>query len=88
MANKKNKNARLLDRIFGDTKVRHGLKVFKPYELDKLRLTEERGNIYIGCAVRGKRCKAKPEEVIRQLTINKLSQLSDLEFHSFSLIRR
>ena len=66
-------NAALLDRVFRNPEVRHGLALFSPQELDRLQLTEEGGKIYVACAVTGKRKLAKPEEVIRQLTINKLT---------------
>jgi len=71
--NNQTKNGNLLDRIFGDPEVKHGLRIFKPGELRKLQLAEERGKIYITCAVRQKKVVAKPEEIIRQLTINKLT---------------
>jgi len=63
----------LLDGIFRDPQTRHGLRVFQPHELGKLRLTEQGGKVYVTCAVTGKKRRAKPEEIIRQLTIYKLT---------------
>lgn len=62
-----------LDRIFRDPETKHGLKIFKPHELRKLQLTEKGGKVYVKCAVTGKKRLAKPEEIIRQLTIYKLT---------------
>jgi len=78
VGNSKVRNDELLDRIFGDPKIKHGLKIFEPRERKKLRLIEDRGKIYITCAVTGKKRVAKPEEIIRQLTIYKLTD--DLQY--------
>lgn len=63
----------LLDRIFRDPEIKHGLKIFEPHELNKLQLAEQGGKFYVACAVTGKKRVAKPEEIIRQLTIYKLT---------------
>lgn len=63
----------LLDRIFRDPEIKHGLKIFEARELKKLRLVEEGGKVYVTCAVTGKKRLAKPEEIIRQLTVYKLT---------------
>lgn len=63
----------VLDRIFRDPEVKHGLRIFHPRELAKLKLAEEGGKAYITCAVTRKRRAAKPEEIIRQLTVYKLT---------------
>ena len=73
MSNKKVRNTDLVDRIFGRPEIKHGLKIFERRELRKLRLFEEQGKIYATCAVTGKKRLAKPEEIIRQLTIYKLT---------------
>jgi len=70
--NQKN-NASLLDRIFRDPEVKHGLVIFESRELRKLQLSEEGGKVYVKCAVTGKKRMAKPEEIIRQLTVHKLT---------------
>ena len=63
----------LLNRVFHDPTIKHGLKIFEPRDLKKLRLTEQAGRIYVTCAITGKNRPAKPEEVIRQLTLYKLT---------------
>jgi type I restriction enzyme M protein len=64
----------ILDAIFKDPETRHGLKIFSAEELEKLELEEDGGKYYIKCPVRQQRRVAKPEEVVRQLTINKLAR--------------
>jgi type I restriction enzyme M protein len=71
-------NTNLLDRIFRDPETRHGLKIFESSELGKLELTEDDGKVYVKCAVTGKKRLAKPEEIIRQLTVYKLT--ADLHY--------
>lgn len=71
-------NARLLDRIFRDPETKHGLKVFQPDELARLQLSEQGSNIFVVCVVTSKKRAAKPEEIIRQLTIRKL--VDDLHY--------
>lgn len=68
-----NSNAALLDGIFGSPEIRHGLKIFGAEDLQKLPLVEEGDKVYVNCAVTGKKRLAKPEEIIRQLTIYKLT---------------
>lgn len=63
----------LLDTIFRDPEIKHGLKIFELREIKKLRLAEEGGKIWVTCAVTGKKRPAKPEEIIRQLTIYTLA---------------
>jgi len=67
------RNDDLLDRIFQDAQVKHGLRVFEAEKLANLSLAEEAGKVYVSCAVTGKKRLAKPEEIIRQLTIYKLT---------------
>jgi len=68
----------LLDRVFRDPEIKHGLKMFDPADLNKLRLTEDRGKVYITCAVTAKKRPAKPEEIVRQLMIYNL--VDDLHY--------
>lgn len=70
MANKTKRE--LIDRVFKDPEIKYGLKVFSPSELDQLQLSEDSGKIYIHCPVSKKKKLAKPEEIVRQLTINRL----------------
>ena len=66
-------NGNILDRIFRDPEIKHGLRIFEPRELSKLQLAEEGGKVYVKCAVTGKQRLAKPEEIIRQLTVYKFT---------------
>lgn len=65
-------NAQFLDSVFRDPETKHGLKLFEPQELGKLRFEKEGTRLNLLCAVSGKKRLAKPEEVVRQLTIHKL----------------
>ena len=67
-----------LDRIFKDPEVKHGLKIFSSADLAKLNIFEEDGKSFIKCPVSDRKKVAKPEEVIRQLTINRL--IDDLHY--------
>jgi type I restriction enzyme M protein len=64
----------ILDAIFRDPQTKHGLKIFSAQDVEKLDLAEDGGRYYIRCAVTEKRKVAKPEEVVRQLTIGKLAR--------------
>jgi len=65
----------LLDEIFGDPKIKHGLEVFKDLEISADELfksinifcREEDGKVLIKCLKRSKSIVAKPEEIVRQL---------------------
>ncbi len=61
-----------LDQIFKDPAIRHGLKMFTPAELTQLQFLQEKEKLHIVCFVSGKKRLAKPEEVIRQLTLHQL----------------
>ncbi|MBI2906478.1 MAG: N-6 DNA methylase [Chloroflexi bacterium] len=63
----------IIDLVFKDPEVKHGLKIFAPAELGKLNLSEESGKFFIKCPVSDRKKVAKPEEIIRQLAINKLT---------------
>ena len=58
----------LLDEVFRDPKIKHGLTFFRQGERRKLQLRRSAGQkIEIWCAKREKWLKAKPEEIVRQL---------------------
>jgi type I restriction enzyme M protein len=76
--NKTPNDGNLLDLIFRDPEIKHGLKIFKVQELKKLSLTEEKGKFFIICTLKNKTRPAKPEEIIRQLTLNVL--MDDLHY--------
>jgi len=63
----------LLDDIFTTPKIKYGIKIFEDREFNKLNLIKEEGKYFIKCRVTNKKKLAKPEEIIRQLTINKLT---------------
>ncbi|MEW6606356.1 MAG: N-6 DNA methylase [bacterium] len=67
----KNKNE-ILDEVFKGPEVKYGLKVFSQREFDGLILREERGKYVVNCPISRQMRSARPEEIIRQLVINKL----------------
>ncbi len=73
MVNQAKTKEEIIDLIFKDPEVKHGLKIFPTAELGKLNISEEHGKSFIKCPVSDRKRVAKPEEIIRQLTINKLT---------------
>ena len=63
----------ILNQIFKDPEVKHGLKLFDASDFASLVFSESEGTIRIQCAVTQKFKVAKPEEVIRQLVIHQLT---------------
>jgi len=60
----------LIDRVFGDPKIKQGLKFFAKGERTKIKLrVNKKGKTEILCTKRNKWFIAKPEEVVRQLFI-------------------
>lgn len=65
----------LIDEIFGESEIKHGLNVFNEPELKDINLLnkiniyrrEKDSKIIIKCLKRRKEIVAKPEEIIRQL---------------------
>jgi len=68
----------IIGLIFKDPEIKHGFKIFPPAELGKLNISEDHDKFFIKCPVSDKKKVAKPEEIIRQLTINKL--IDDLHY--------
>lgn len=68
----------IIDLVFKDPGVKHGLKIFSPSEFGKLNISEQDSKFFIKCPVSDRKKVAKPEEIIRQLTINKLT--ADLRY--------
>ena len=66
----KKTNNQILDEVFKDTD--HKLEMFTSDNTEKLKLPEEKGKYLIYCAKRQKNVPAKPEEMVRQLYIQKL----------------
>lgn len=75
--NQKN-NATLLDRIFRNPEIKYSFRIFEAHELERLELDEKDGEVFVKCVLTGNKRLAKPEEIIRQLTICKL--INDLNY--------
>lgn len=73
MTNQTKTKEAIVDLIFRDPEVKHGLKIFPLQELSKLDIFEEDDKFLIKCPISNRKKVAKPEEIIRQLTINKLT---------------
>ncbi len=63
-----------IQKIFSASDVKHGVSLFTPEEINVIEdmIVEENGDYYITCQIKGRRKKAKPEEVVRQLWIYRL----------------
>ncbi len=61
--------------IFG-SETRHGLSIFNAHELNALTFWKTGNRYVLHCLVRNKKVAAKPEEVVRQLTIKRLQAMS------------
>jgi type I restriction enzyme M protein len=60
--------AELLDRIFRDPGIKHGLRFFEKGERNRIRLRENaEEKVEVWCAKRERWLRAKPEEVVRQM---------------------
>lgn len=62
----------ILDEIFKDPEVKYGLKAFSKRDKDALTIKEEKGKYFVYCPITRRKKIAKPEEVNRQLVLNKL----------------
>lgn len=71
MAN--NKTEKILSEIFKGTDLHYGLKVFSSNLIKKLKLKEEKRKYFVFCLKRQQWKLAKPEEIIRQLMLIKLT---------------
>lgn len=80
MADNKTDVFDILDEIFKTPEIKHGIKIFENKEFKRLKILEEKGKYYIKCRATDKKKLAKPEEIIRQLAINKLTD--DLHYPS------
>jgi type I restriction enzyme M protein len=60
-------NSELLDLVFLDPSIKHGLKFFNQSHKDKLQLRLTNSKVEVLCFKRQKWLKARPEEVVRQL---------------------
>ena len=73
MVSQRKTTEEIIDLIFKNPEVKHGLKIFPLAELGRLNISEEHDKFFVKCPVSDKKKVAKPEEIIRQLTINKLT---------------
>ena len=64
----------ILDRIFKDPEIKHGLSLFTADELEAIEnlLVDKDGRFYIACQIKDKYKVAKPEEIVRQVFIHQL----------------
>lgn len=67
MTNKEKPTMLLLDAVFRDPSLKHGLKFFEINERSKINLRENEDKVEIWCAKREKWLRARPEEVVRQM---------------------
>lgn len=68
----KEHNHRILDSIFGDPNVKHSLDLFTENDINRLKLKKKEKQYSIYCTKRERYLSAKPEEIVRQLYLNKL----------------
>lgn len=61
-----------MDAIFKDPNVKYSLDLFKAEDIERLRFKKEDGNIFLFCMKRERWIKATPEEIVRQLYLNKI----------------
>lgn len=67
-------NGSKIHKIFSASDVKHGISLFTQREIAAVEniITEQDGEYYITCQIKGKKKKAKPEEIVRQLWIYRL----------------
>jgi len=68
----KENNHRILDSIFRDPNVKHSLDLFTENDINRLKLKKKENQYSIYCTKRERYLSAKPEEIVRQLYLNKL----------------
>lgn len=74
MANNKKTKDEILDSVFNKPEVKYELNEFSKKDLESLVIDQDKNKFYVACPVSQKRKVAKPEEIIRQLWINKLTK--------------
>lgn len=67
-------NGQRIQNVFTAPEVKHGISLFTPEELSYIEslISEVDGRLLIECLIRGRSILAKPEEIVRQLWINRL----------------
>lgn len=68
------KTKKRIHEIFSEPDVKHGLSLFSTEEIDGVEnlITEQDGKYFIKCQIKDRLKVAKPEEIVRQLWINRL----------------
>lgn len=61
-----------LDQIFRDPNVKHSLELFNETAIQQLVIKKEGDKLYIFCKKRERWYQATPEEIVRQLYLNRL----------------
>ncbi len=67
MTDKDESKIELIDRVFRDPSIKHGLRFFENNELEKIELRKNIDKVEIFCIKRQRWYRAKPEEIVRQL---------------------
>lgn len=67
-------NGSKIQKVFSASDVKHGVSLFTQEEINAIEnmIIEENGEYYITCQIKGRRKKAKPEEIVRQLWIYRI----------------
>jgi len=65
-------NSEILQSIFSASDLKYGINLFKDDEVKRLAFTQDGSKFLIFCPVSNKKKVAKPEEVVRQLMIDRL----------------
>jgi type I restriction enzyme M protein len=65
-------NPEILQSIFSASDLKYGIDLFKDDEIKRLTFTQDGSKILIFCPVSNKKKVAKPEEIVRQLMIDRL----------------
>ena len=63
-----------IDSIFKNPKIKHSLKLFELKNIDSIKIFEKNSKPYLKCLGSDVERPAKPEEIVRQLFIEKLMQ--------------
>ena len=64
----------LINEIFSNSDIKYGISLFGQNEIDEIEknITETNGKFYIENIIDGRLKLAKPEEIVRQLWVNRL----------------
>lgn len=65
-------NTEIIAKIFSTADQKFGLRLFSQTEIDRLTFSQDGDKTLIFCPVSGKKKVAKPEEIVRQLMIDRL----------------